>query len=392
MRRKRPSLRSKPLSEPYGSSVDPTLDYEDIFEHAPCGYVVADHDGRFSRVNRTFAELVGQGPEQLRGKRFPDILSLPGRIFYETHFAPILRMQGRLNEVAIDLVHADGRRIAVLVNATESGDDSKGRQIRFAVFQATERRGYERGLVEARDKAEAAVVTEREDSMLREQFIAVLGHDLRNPLASISSGIHLLAKENLSDQGKKVSALMSGSVVRAAALIDNVLDFARGRLGGGITLALDVTEPLEPVLQQVVAELRSLSPDQEIVARYAIEEPVACDHMRIGQLLSNLLGNALIHGAKDRPVRVDASTSHQELVIAVSNSGAAIAPAALERLFQPFFRGHDRARQGLGLGLHIASEIARAHGGKLVARSDAFATTFIFTMPLGESSETPPQA
>lgn len=362
---------------------DGALDFTELFETAPCGYLLADGDGRLIRVNRTFADWIGQDPAVLQGQRVPDLLTVPGKIFYETHFAPTLRMQGRLAEVALDFIGADGRKIPVLVNGTERcNEDGTVVQIRLAVFMAAERRGYERGLLEARDKAEAAIVSERADSELREQFIAVLGHDLRNPLASITSGIRILEKGGLSERGRKVTALMSGSVVRATTLIDNVLDFARGRLGGGITIAPDIGEPLEPVLRQVISELRSISPEQEIVAHYALEEPVACDHMRIGQLLSNLLGNALTHGAKDQPVRVDASTAHGELVIAVSNGGAPIAPAVLERLFQPFFRGHDRVRQGLGLGLHIASEIARAHGGTLVARSDAVATTFIFTMPL----------
>jgi sigma-B regulation protein RsbU (phosphoserine phosphatase) len=161
-----------------------------------------------------------------------------------------------------------------------------------------------------------------------------------------------------------------------------VLDFARGRLGGGITLTHNVDEPLEPVLRQVVAELRSVSSGQPILEHYALDEPVACDHVRIGQLLSNLLGNALTHGSDDQPIRVDGHTSLGELTIAVSNGGSPIPQAALEKLFQPFFRGHDRVRQGLGLGLHIASEIAHAHDGALVARSDEIATTFVFTMPL----------
>lgn len=358
------------------------VDFEDLFECAPCGYLVADKDARVLRANRTVADWLGVASEELVDRRFPDLLTVPGRIFYETHFAPTLRMQGRLHEVALEFVGAGRRKVPALVNGVERRDGSGEPQLRFAVFMAAERRGYERGLLEARDKAEAAVATERADSELREQFIAVLGHDLRNPLASISSGLHMLAKEPLSERGRKVAALMSGSVIRAAALIDNVLDFARGRLGGGITLRVDRDTPLEPVLRQVVAELRSVSPGREIAERYALEESVACDHMRVGQLLSNLLGNALTHGAKDRPVRVDATVADGELVIAVSNAGEPIPAAALDRLFQPFFRGHDRVSQGLGLGLHIASEIARAHGGTLVARSDEAATTFVFTMPL----------
>lgn len=369
-------------------SGDDAFDFEELFDTAPCGFVVTDGDGALLRANRTFAAWIGQSPDILRGRRFPDLLTKPAKIFYETHFAPTLRIRGRLDEIALEIIDADGRKHPVFVNAIESdGARDRGRQIRFALFMATERRGYERGLAEARDKAEAMIVSERADSDLREQFIAILGHDLRNPLASIGSGVRLLEKESLSDRGRTVVSLMAGSVVRATVLIDNVLDFARGRLGGGITLARDDREPLEPVLRQVVAELRSISPDQPIEAEYALVEPIPCDRMRIGQLLSNLLGNALTHGAKDQPVRVEASTSQDELVIAVTNGGDPIDPDALKRLFQPFFRGHDRVRQGLGLGLHIASEIARAHGGTLVARSDAVATTFVFTMPLARSED-----
>lgn len=94
------------------------------------------------------------------------------------------------------------------------------------------------------------------------------------------------------------------------------------------------------------------------------------------------MGNALTHGAKGKPVRISASTTDDELVIAVSDSGEPIPPPILERLFQPFYRGGDRVRTGLGLGLHIASEIAKAHGGTLTACYDSQATSFIFTMPL----------
>ncbi|HTU12141.1 MAG TPA: PAS domain-containing sensor histidine kinase [Allosphingosinicella sp.] len=370
-----------------GADIGPgPIDFEQFFETAPCGFLLTDADGRITRVNRTFSDWTGLDGETLRGRRLSDLLTVPGKIFYDTHFAPTLRMRGRLNEVALDLIDAEGGKLPVLLNAVEI-DNGGVLEARFAVFLATERRGYERSLLDAREKAEREIASERADAELREQFIAVLGHDLRNPLASISSGLQMLAKENLSDRGTKVAGLMGGSVVRAVGLIDNVLDFARGRLGGGITLARDAEEALEPVLRQVVSELRSISPDQDIIAHYALDEPVACDRLRIGQLLSNLLGNALTHGARGQPVRVDATTAHGELVIAVSNGGDPIAPAALERLFQPFFRGHDRVRQGLGLGLHIASEIARAHGGILKVHSDEVATTFIFTMPLSSGPD-----
>lgn len=364
------------------TATDIGIDFEDVFETAPCGYILADKDGRITRANQTFAGWIGRPADQFLGKRFSDLLPITGKVFYETHFGPSLHMHGRFSEVALELLRDDGSKAPILVNATQVLRGGDGLETRFTLFLAAERRLYERGLLNARDKAEATIVTERADSELREQFIAVLGHDLRNPLASITSGIQMLGKETLSERGQKVTRLMAGSIVRATALIDNVLDFARGRLGGGITLDRNANEPLEPVLRQVISELRSIAPDRTISANYRIDEPVDCDRMRIGQVLSNLLGNALTHGAKDKPIQIDATTADGEFIIAVSNGGEPIPPKALEKLFQPFFRGNERLKHGLGLGLHIASEIARAHGGTLIARSDTTATTFVFTMPL----------
>ena len=181
---------------------------------------------------------------------------------------------------------------------------------------------------------------------------------------------------------------MQGSVIRASELVDNVLDFARGRLGGGITLSRDRQAPLTPVLEQVVAGLTSVYPDRAIEVRFAIAEPVDCDHVRLGQLLSNLLSNALTHGAKSEPIRVDAVTRKGLLEISVANGGRPIDDATMARLFQPFFRGNGHTHNlGLGLGLHIASEIAKAHGGILLVLSNAQETRFTFSMPLVPSAQ-----
>lgn len=372
------------------ATTDPSaLDFEDLFETAPCGYLSMDKDGRITRANRTFGSWTGHAPADLVGKRFTDLLPVAGKIFYETHFAPMLHIQGSFNEVALDIVAADGRRIPVVVNAVERRDE-KGRSafIRLTLFIATERRAYEKGLLAARDEAQETIAAERAESELREQFIAVLGHDLRNPLAAVASGVHMLERETNSDRGKKILGLMDASLVRAAKLVDNVLDFARGRLGGGITLDRNAKEPLEPVLRQIVAELRSIAAGRTVEAHYAIDEPVDCDRARIGQLLSNLLGNALTHGAKGIPVRLDASTEGGMLRIAVANGGEAIPPRAIAHLFEPFYRSAaDGRTEGLGLGLHIASEIARAHGGTLTVRSDDEETCFTFEMPLAAAIE-----
>jgi signal transduction histidine kinase len=230
--------------------------------------------------------------------------------------------------------------------------------------------------------SEANLLDERKTSELREQFIAVLGHDLRNPLASIDAGAKLLSKESLSPKGFSILGLIHNSVGRMAELIDNVLDLARGRLGGGLLLKQETQVLLAPVLEQVVDELQSAWPDRRIERSFALTEAVSCDSARVAQLLSNLVGNALNHGAADRPIQVSASTWDGMFELSVANRGNPIPPATLERLFQPFFRVSDETtQQGLGLGLYIACEIAHAHKGTLDVSSTSEETRFTFRMP-----------
>jgi signal transduction histidine kinase len=229
--------------------------------------------------------------------------------------------------------------------------------------------------------AEASLLDARAAAELREQFIAVLGHDLRNPLAAIRAGTELLQKTPLDQKARSIISMMDKSVTRMSALIGNVLDFARGRLGAGLTLTRSAAV-LEPVFRQVIEELQAAHPERSIEAEFRLSRPVVVDRIRLGQLLSNLLGNALTYGAADAPVRVKATTNgHFALV--VCNRGVPIPAVAMSRLFHPFARGEvGPNRQGLGLGLYIASEIARAHGGKIEAKSSPEETCFTFSMPL----------
>lgn len=359
-------------------------DLEDMFENSPCGYITLQTSGRIARVNRTLLGWTGHTAGDMVGKRFSDFLNMAGRIYFETHIAPLLRMQGFFNEFAIEMVSAAGEPVQMICNALE-GRDAAGKPLftRLALLKATDRRRYEQELLQGREMARTSLASERETSELREQFIAVLGHDLRNPLASISAGARILGRSAQTEREHQVVAMMQTTVMRMAGLIDNVLDFARGRLGGGITLDRDAGKPLEPVLLQVIDELRLSSPGREIQAEFVIDVPVNCDRSRIGQLVSNLVGNALTHGASNLPVRVRAETGDGVFRLSVANGGEPIPDAAIERLFEPFFRGEVRAsRQGLGLGLHIASQIAKAHEGVLSVTSTTEDTRFTFVMPL----------
>lgn len=227
----------------------------------------------------------------------------------------------------------------------------------------------------------------RADAELREQFIAVLGHDLRNPLSSIAAGAAVIRKQTFDVRVQSVLTRMDKSVLRISGLISNILDFARGRLGGGFSLARRDDVRLPADLEQVVAELRAAWPERHIEASLLIDRVVNCDRARLAQMLSNLLGNALAHGDPDAPIQVVARTDDQNFELSVSNQGESIAAHMLERLFKPFFRNvSHRDQEGLGLGLFIVQEIARAHGGTLAVVSTSALTRFTFTMPL-ESEE-----
>lgn len=403
----------------------PTEDLEDLYENAPCGYLSLQPDGRIVKVNATFCDWTGYSHAELTRKRLSDLLNVAGKIFYETHIAPLLRMQGFFHEVALDVVASSGRKIPVLANAAERrAPDGQVRFIRLTVFEAIHRRRYERELVAMRQAAETAhktlqavnagleariadavtarlqaelgltriqaeeasartrLMAEKEVAELREQFIAVLGHDLRNPLMAMNLGVEILRGLPQDENARRMLDMMRGSIDRMRALIENLTDFTRGRLGSGLLLTLD-EERLDVLLNQVVAELQLAHPDRVIETDINVPNPIKIDRSRIGQLASNLLANGLTHGAPDQPVRLHAAIDGRDLELWIANTGAPIPEAAMERLFQPFFRGEVRpSRQGLGLGLYIASEIARAHNGVLIVSSSPDETRFTFRMPL----------
>ncbi|WP_245488826.1 PAS domain-containing sensor histidine kinase [Mesorhizobium sp. M7D.F.Ca.US.004.03.1.1] len=366
-------------------------DLEDLYENAPCGYFSLSSEGLIVKVNQTFCRWTGFSKDQLVGRRLRDLLTVGGRIFYETHFAPLLRMQGFFNEVALDVMTAAGEKLPVLANASERRAPNGDLLFtRVTIFPAAERRRYERELADARAAADARNrdlterwVAEREQGELREQFIAVLGHDLRNPLAAIDAGVRLVLREQPGERIATVARLIQGSTLRMSGLINNLLDFARGRLGGGMAVNLDASKPLEPTLRQAIDEIRAVVPERLLEMHLDIDVPVAVDHARIAQMFSNLLGNAIIHGNPVEPVRIDVTTRAGQLTVSVANSGPPISPAAMDTLFQPFYRGEGKAsKQGLGLGLYIASEIAKAHGGRIDVISDVGETRFTFVMPI----------
>jgi signal transduction histidine kinase len=224
--------------------------------------------------------------------------------------------------------------------------------------------------------SQADLLDERTSSELREQFIGVLGHDLRNPLASIDAAVRILLKTQDRERALEIIPMIQKSVMRMAGLVDNLMDFARGRLGGGLTIKR-ADEALGPIIEQVISELKLAWPDVIIEASIDLDEPIYCERSKIGQLFSNLLGNAVTYGDQGEPIRVSAKSVEDSFELSVTNYGTPISEKAMQNLFKPFTRGDRPSQHGLGLGLYIAAEIARAHGGTLSVTSTDERTTFV---------------
>ncbi|MDB4879046.1 MAG: histidine kinase [Gemmatimonadetes bacterium] len=222
-----------------------------------------------------------------------------------------------------------------------------------------------------------ALTQERETAEMRERFIAVLGHDLRNPLFAILAGSGFLLGMQPEPAHRTVLERIRTSGQRMAGLIDELMDFARGRLGRGIPVEYALADAAS-LMSDVTDEIRAAHPARSVQMEVDVPAPIRVDRSRIAQLLSNLLGNAVEHGEADAPVLVRAAVVQGELALSVTSRGPYLPPEVRQRLFHPFARARaEGPRTGLGLGLYISSEIARAHGGTIAVDSDAGGVTTV---------------
>ncbi|HEV2538707.1 MAG TPA: ATP-binding protein [Frateuria sp.] len=380
----------------------------DLFEHAPCGYLVAGPEGRIDRVNHTLADWLGVEPGRLAGRRFPELLSIAGKIYYETHFAPLLRMQGAFDEVALDLRSADGTVMPVLVNARERRDtDGRTLAIRITVMRARDRRRYEQELLEARRRADVATAEMRElagtletrvaeelaqrqevENRLRQaqkmeaigQLTGGVAHDFNNLLTVILGGLETIERQ-LASPAKDARARMERAVTmarhgaqRAATLTSRLLAFARrqplqprstdaSRLITGLADLLQRTLGATIALETVAGGgLWSAMADAGELENALVNLAVnARDAMPEGGRLTIETSNACLDEDYVASVPEPLSAGHYVL-IAVSDTGHGMDQTVLQKAFEPFFTTKDVGK-GTGLGLSQVYGFARQSGG-----------------------------
>lgn len=237
---------------------------------------------------------------------------------------------------------------------------------------------------ERRIKTRPALIDTATTAELREQFMAVLGHELRNPLAGLSAAGEIVARRSSEPEVLRAAERIRSITRRMSDLISDVMDFARGRVEGEWNCAFDPVGDLGDAFRDVIAELRLAHPEVAFDEELRVHGVVHCSRGRLQQLLSNLLGNAVTHGTPSKPIDVSAWTEDEWLVLTVRNWGAPIPAQNLTQIFQPYWRPPEsRERAGLGLGLHICAMIVKAHGGQLqVSSTPEHGTRFIARLPV----------
>ncbi len=236
----------------------------------------------------------------------------------------------------------------------------------------------------ARLRAETAEAEARRVGELQELFVAVVSHDLRNPLGAMVSGTGLLSRdEALSDQQRSIVAGIRKSAARMERLVRDLLDFTRGRRAFEIPTHPESAD-MQEIVQQAVLEVRGANPDPVIRVSSVGEQGGVWDPARLGQVVSNLLSNAIQHGGRSSAICVRSRGMGAKVVLEVESTGPAIAVERLPSLFDPFQQGAESQGGHLGLGLFIVREIVRAHGGTITARSTPEGvTTITVELPRG---------
>lgn len=359
---------------------------EDLYEHAPCGYLSTRPDGTIVRANQTLADWTGYRREELAGRRFQDLLSGGGRIYHETHYAPLLRLQGWVKGVTLEMLAADGRRLPVLVSSV-ARKDAAGRplSIRTVVCDATDRKEYERELLRERRRAEQA-------TRAKADFLSMISHEIRTPLSALMATGEVLAATELSPRQERFVRILRSSSESLLGLVNGILDLSRIESGSLAVeeRSFDLRELVQGLVQGLAAkaEERGLALAAEVDRR--LPDRVVGDPVKIGQVLGNLLGNAVKFTAqgsvKATLAVVDLAPGSVAVEMRVADTGIGIPADRLPHIFDDFTQAsYDIGMKygGSGLGLAISRRLLELLGSQIAVDSEpGRGTTFSFVLRL----------
>ena len=364
-------------------------DANTLFQHAACGLLLCAADGTIVQANATFCGWLGYGAGELLGKKkLQDLLTIGGRVFHQTHWLPLMQVQGSVSEVLLDMRQRQGQSVPMLFNAVRREHDGVAYD-EIAVFVASDRRKYEQQLQLARK--EAGVLNEQLAAADRrkDEFLATLAHELRNPLAPMRNVLEVLRLAQLDNPqlcwARDVLGRQVGHMTHLVDDLTEVSRITRGRLE--LRRASVELAPVVDAALHSVAELAAQSGHSVHVQQWPQPIWLDADATRLGQMIANLLTNAVKYTPANGVIGLEVTCMENVVHITVRDSGIGIAPEHLNTVFDMFSQlepALSRAQGGLGIGLSLVRGLAELHGGTVSARSDGVGqgSTFELRLPL----------
>lgn len=375
------------------------LDFKTLYNHAPCGYLFAMEDGTIIDVNNTFLAFTGYSREEIiENKSFEDFLSLGGKIYYETHFAPLLKMHGEVSEINFDFIRKDQTRFPVLINAIKhSFNEKEDNYIQFIILDITQRKQYELELLNAKRKSEELliqlsnanseltnniqVIAEQSYELeklnaTKDKFFSIVAHDLKSPLSSLKMFLSLLIDDFDSfnkDNILTISKELSDSVDSTIKMADNLITWAMVQMGESqyneeILKVKDITSNIFDVYQNVALK-------KGINVSYSVDDALSVigDKNQIEFVIRNLVNNAIKFTNENGFVSLTAKSIPNGLVqISVSDSGVGISDEYKKELFSISKKKSTNGtagEKGTGLGLMLSFEFIKLNGGQIEIES-----------------------
>nr|WP_267876133.1 ATP-binding protein [Massilia sp. ST3] len=383
-----------------------------MFEHAACGLMLTDKAGLVLRANGTARRWLGYEEEELVGRlRLLDLLPVGARLFHYTHCLPILQVQGSVAEIQVEMRNRPGERLPMLINIVrfQDGDEVFDQ---WALFKASDRRAYERELLTARKAAEAALEARLgAEAKLQElnaqlsnadrrkdEFLATLSHELRNPLAPMRSALEVLKLKFGAGADERLLQAFDRQLRHMTRLVDDLMEVSR-ITQGRMQLRREPVE-LSALVRSAAGDVAAIMTAARHTLRLHIAQPpvvVDGDATRLAQVVINLLTNAAKYTPEGGLVDLELDCDPGHARISVRDNGIGIPEEALATVFDMFSQlepALDRSKGGLGIGLALVRGIVELHGGTVNAHSagPGRGSEFEISLPLALGAACPASA
>lgn len=358
----------------YDYNNPPEESAEDLYENAPFGYISFLADGTIFKINKTLLDLLGFKREEIvQVKRIQNLFRIGGKIYFETHFFPLIRMQGFVKEINFDLLRKDGSFFPALINVDQiTGVNSNISSYRASVIDITDRKKYEKVLLESKEKAEMA-------TRAKAEFLSTISHEIRTPLNAIVGVGNLIHKTSLDDLQKEYARILKLSSQNLLELVNNLLDLSK--LEARKVKLEERVFNLKDLLNVIIHSFKIKAAEKNIslISEFPddLPEHLLGDPIKLNQVLTNLIGNA-IKFTREGHVKLEinipeAGEKKILLQFKVSDTGIGIPTDNLEMIFTEFSQASydvNLEYGGTGLGLTISQKLLQMHGSELKVESE----------------------